>query len=1237
MKAKDVIVSRKTTNEDGTGIIAGGKKLIGKKVVPALGFTDAAMRAHEGDWVGAGIGTVAGGLGLIPTPMSQGASVGLDAFNQLRDYAKERGGWSNLGKDLYQSIKDQEYDPSFLPEEFDHLHQLEEQGILDEEGLRSYLVKKGIDAAEWLRNLRRKTPDAPPRAPDNSRDYARDYDRPAVDRKKAGEPPLTMKDVEYKDGKLERDAIARAEEKAARQAEKQPKITDRRGQLKDKDIPIINKDAPAAPTQSYPKYDPKVHGSKEDYLKNMTKDEFDRYKATQELLSKEGPAKPGWVRRAGGWVADNPKKTLAALGTGYYLTPDSVTDTVVDFVTGKAKGAVKDAILNIDTTGAGELPFPYETKPKPAPAPADNAPAPAPADNAPAPAPADNAPAPVTEPEDSVSPARSKFGNQSKAPQQDKEKELAEKYRSYTAQLSEQQQLDLDELRKNPNVRVMLDLISKAEGNTDYDTIVGGGKFKDFSSHPNQSVKLGKGLISDAAGKYQIMGFNWGPYSKKLGLKDFSPESQDKIAIQMLADRGALNAVLKGDFTGAVKKSGSQWTSLPATEIIQGRGPKPWKWVNDQVADLKKVHGIDDSTNGTRVAQADKEVTKQDTKAARPGYYAVGDSQAQGVAGYGGEQWNKSMAYRGASILDPKQFKIHLANIEKIPPGSVVAISGGGNDVSSAKPEKIVDQMNKLIAAAKARGLQVVHLLPTATDNPKTQQLRDQLRQAMKQGQTIAPIVDLGFASKKDPMNLHLDPKGYKTIAKNITDMLPIGSVVAGEVPTGLGGPLKTSKKDSMPMAPDAAELARINKKLHGPDPLKDLAQQIDQKQKDIDARTAAIAKELEKTKSDYDKDKARLADKPGTIRIGPLTITPPDTSKSVAKKSSPVPKEMPSVDDYGNVIEPGKITKKAEKPADKKVDTTTSARKSDAPDLAPKKSKSDSDLSKPAAGVSTRTEPPKSDKPANAAGDDKKAAAPEKKAAAPEVPANAAAGDDKKAASKVDVRKDFEQAFKAARDKKGAGDTFTWTNPVTGKKGTYTTDYAKEKKASTPAVKTNNTIKDKPADNVEVKPFEKPIDKDVLDKLTKQDKDSWDTARNAIKINPATGNVTDKEVPLPNVTVTSEPVTPNVWRDTSGKPITNKYGDPWRTGTSTQDDVDAAKIELQRQAEIEKDKNKLQAISPDLSKPPESSWKDIWNNSIENLTGKKRMSQDELNTIRVPESINNELADILRLAGRKK
>jgi hypothetical protein len=42
-------------------------------------------------------------------------------------------------------------------------------------------------------------------------DNPRDYERPAVDRKKAGEPPLSMKDVEYKDDKPKRDFEKRKE------------------------------------------------------------------------------------------------------------------------------------------------------------------------------------------------------------------------------------------------------------------------------------------------------------------------------------------------------------------------------------------------------------------------------------------------------------------------------------------------------------------------------------------------------------------------------------------------------------------------------------------------------------------------------------------------------------------------------------------------------------------------------------------------------------------------------------------------------------------------------------------------------------------------------------------------------------------------------------------------------------------------------------------------------------------
>jgi hypothetical protein len=65
----------------------------------------------------------------------------------------------------------------------------------------------------------------------------------------------------------------------------------------------------------------------------------------------------------------------------------------------------------------------------------------------------------------------------------------------------------------------------------------------------------------------------------------------------------------------------------------------------------------------------------------------------------------------------------------------------------------------------------------------------------------------------------------------------------------------------------------------------------------------------------------------------------------------------------------------------------------------------------------------------------------------------------------------------------------------------------------------------------------------------------------------PANGNTSDSDVTLPNVIATAEPEKINVWRDSSGKPVINRSGEPWGTGTSTKDDIDAAKIELQRQA----------------------------------------------------------------------
>ena len=172
---------------------------------------------------------------------------------------------------------------------------------------------------------------------------------------------------------------------------------------------------------------------------------------------------------------------------------------------------------------------------------------------------------------------------------------------------------------------------------------------------------------------------------------------------------------------------------------------------------------------------ADTNKQKSETK---PGYYTVGDSHGVGIA-QPKTPWIK-MSTTGSSAFDPE----HLKNIEKIPPGSVVAISIGANDLGGRKISDIVDQVNKTIKAAQARGLQVVHLLPTSTTDPKLQKKREELRQALLTGQTQAPIVNLGQASKKDPMELHLSPQGYQQVGDSILQSFkpgaekPVGTLV---------------------------------------------------------------------------------------------------------------------------------------------------------------------------------------------------------------------------------------------------------------------------------------------------------------------------------------------------------------------------------------------------------------------------------------------------------------------------
>jgi muramidase (phage lysozyme) len=77
------------------------------------------------------------------------------------------------------------------------------------------------------------------------------------------------------------------------------------------------------------------------------------------------------------------------------------------------------------------------------------------------------------------------------------------------------------------------------------------------------------GIKSTAAGRYQLLARYFDAYKKQLGLKDFSPASQDAIALQQIRECKALADVDTGNFAAAVAKCRRIWASLPGSPYGQ--------------------------------------------------------------------------------------------------------------------------------------------------------------------------------------------------------------------------------------------------------------------------------------------------------------------------------------------------------------------------------------------------------------------------------------------------------------------------------------------------------------------------------------------------------------------------------------------------------------------------------------------------------------------------------------------
>jgi muramidase (phage lysozyme) len=141
--------------------------------------------------------------------------------------------------------------------------------------------------------------------------------------------------------------------------------------------------------------------------------------------------------------------------------------------------------------------------------------------------------------------------------------------------MSQERQILESWAKQNPGLFSGLkQAISGAEGTIlggrpGYNVMFGGGRFKDFSRHPDRVISSPGGYSSAAAGAYQFMPGTWSGVQKSLGLPDFSPQSQDIGMLKKVRERlmplGGLSAISKaGTLTPEIQAAlAPEWASFP--------------------------------------------------------------------------------------------------------------------------------------------------------------------------------------------------------------------------------------------------------------------------------------------------------------------------------------------------------------------------------------------------------------------------------------------------------------------------------------------------------------------------------------------------------------------------------------------------------------------------------------------------------------------------------------------------
>lgn len=122
----------------------------------------------------------------------------------------------------------------------------------------------------------------------------------------------------------------------------------------------------------------------------------------------------------------------------------------------------------------------------------------------------------------------------------------------------------------SPEESALLQAISGPESRGSWNIIYGGGHFGDYSAHPRKYVEItsgpNKGKKSSAAGKYQITATTYDRVAPKLGISDFSPASQQQIALYLAREEYGPNLdqdLKDGKIAHVARKLSGVWTSLP--------------------------------------------------------------------------------------------------------------------------------------------------------------------------------------------------------------------------------------------------------------------------------------------------------------------------------------------------------------------------------------------------------------------------------------------------------------------------------------------------------------------------------------------------------------------------------------------------------------------------------------------------------------------------------------------------